>query len=148
MPAQPPPSPTQRAPRPVAVSIVVALAFGFGTFLTVRGVLALLGADGERRQLVEAVGELVYALLAFAVCIGGLRVERWAWVLFMSWAVFGLTLGLLRVFFFDDPTYWRLALGTVAVFLLTPLDVQIAFGVRNPPHVRTGNSPGNPVESV
>jgi hypothetical protein len=36
----------------------------------------------------------------------------------------------------------------VAVFLLTPLDVQIAFGVRNPPHVRTGNSPGNPVESV
>ena len=148
MSVQPPPSTTQRAPRPVAVSIVAALAVLFGTFLTVRGVLTLLGADGERGELVDGAGDLGFAALAFVICVGGLRVERWAWVLFMSWAVFGLTLGLLRFFFFDDPVYWRLALGTVAVFLLTPLDVQIAFGVRAPPHVPTRNSTRNPVDSV
>jgi hypothetical protein len=126
----------QRAPRPVPVSIFALLTLAAGVFLTVRGVLTLVGAEGERKDLVDGAVELGSAVLAFTVCLGALRVRRWAWVLFMSWAVFGLTLQLLRAFFFDDPVYWRLALLTVAVFLLTPPDMQIAFGVRRPPHVR------------
>ena len=66
----------------------------------------------------------------------------------MSWAVFGLTLQLLRVFFYDDPHYAPLVLGTVAVFLLTPLDTQVAFGVRNPPHVRIDSPSRNSLDGV
>ncbi len=128
---------TQRASRPIPVTIFVLLTLGVGVFLTVRGVLTLVGAEGERKDLVEGAIELGSAALAFTVCFGALRVRRWAWVLLMSWAVFGLTLQLLRAFFFDDPVYWRLAMLTVAVFLLTPPEMQIAFGVRRPPHVRT-----------
>lgn len=126
----------QRAPRPVPVSIFVLLTLAAGVFLAVRGVLTLVEADGTREDVVDGAVELGSAVLAFTVCLGALRVRRWAWVLFMSWAVVGLTLQLLRTFFFDDPVYWRLAVLTVAVFLLTPLEMQIAFGVRKPPHVR------------
>jgi len=137
VPAQPPQTVVTRAPRPVPVSIFALLAFAFAVLLTVLGVLTLVEAEGEREALVEGAVELGSAVLAFAVCVGAMRVKRWAWVVFMSWAVVGLTLQLLRVFFFDDPVHWRLAFITVAVFLLTPLDMQIAFGVRKPPHARS-----------
>jgi len=137
VPAQPPQTVVPRAPRPVPVSIFALLAFAFAVLLTVLGVLTLVEAEGEREALVEGAVELGSAVLAFAVCVGAMRVKRWAWVVFMSWAVVGLTLQLLRVFFFDDPVHWRLAFITVAVFLLTPLDMQIAFGVRKPPHARS-----------
>ena len=137
MPAQPPQTVVTRAPRPVPVSIFALLTLVYAVFLTVLGVLTLVEAEGEREALIEGAVELASAVLAFAVCVGAMRVKRWAWVVFMSWAVFGLTLQLLRVFFFDDPVHWRLALITVAVFLLTPLDMQIAFGVRRPPHARS-----------
>ena len=137
MPAQPPQTVVTREPRPVPVSIFALLAFAFAVLLTVLGVLTLVEAEGEREALVEGAVELGSAVLAFAVCVGAMRVKRWAWVVFMSWAVVGLTLQLLRVFFFDDPVHWRLAFITVAVFLLTPLDMQIAFGVRKPPHARS-----------
>jgi hypothetical protein len=137
VPAQPPQTVVTRAPRPVPVSIFALLAFAFAVLLTVLGVLTLIEAEGEREALVEGAVELGSAVLAFAVCVGAMRVKRWAWVVFMSWAVVGLTLQLLRVFFFDDPVHWRLAFITVAVFLLTPLDMQIAFGVRKPPHARS-----------
>jgi hypothetical protein len=134
---QPPQTVVTRGPRPVPVTIFALLALVFAAFLTVQGVLTLIDAEGEREALIEGAIELGSAALAFAVCFGAVRVKRWAWVVFMSWAVFGLTLQLLRVFFFDDPVHWRLAFLTVAVFLLTPLDMQIAFGVRKPPHVRS-----------
>lgn len=137
MPAQPPKTVVTRAPRPVPVSIFALLALAYAAFLTVHGVLTLVEAEGEREALVEGAVELGSAVLALAVCVGAMRVKRWAWVVFMSWAVFGLTLQLLRTFFFEDPVYWRLALLTVAVFLLTSPEMQIAFRVRKPPHARS-----------
>ena len=128
---------TQRGPRPVPVSIFALLTLVYGVSLAVAGVLTLVDAEGARKDLVDGAVELGSAALALTVCFGALRVRRWAWVLFMSWAVFGLTLQLLRAFFFDDPVYWRLAMLTVAVFLLTPPEMQIAFGIRRPPHVRS-----------
>jgi hypothetical protein len=69
-------------------------------------------------------------VLALAIGVGALRMRRWAWAAFMTWAVVGLTHQLLRHFFYNDPDYLAMALNTVAVLALTPLDVQIAFGVR------------------
>jgi hypothetical protein len=130
--------------RPIAVTVVAIIALVYGIALTVSGVLALLDAEGETRDLFSGAVELFFAAVALLVAVGAFRVERWAWVLFMAWAVWGLTLNLLRVFFFDDPRYLPLGLATLAVFLLTPRDTQVAFGVRNPPNTATRN----PLERV
>ena len=57
----------------------------------------------------------------------------WAWASFMTWAVIGLTHQLLRHFFYTDANYVVMAVDAVTVIALTPLDIQIAFGVRHPP---------------
>ena len=80
-------------------------------------------------------------LLAIAIAVEALRMRRWAWVAFMAWALLGLVHQLLRHFFYDSADYLAMALDAVAVLVLTPLDVQIAFGVRPPRNVtpRTRN---------
>ncbi len=88
------------------------------------------------------------AAVVFVVAFGAFRLRRWAWILFMSWAVVALTLQLLRVLFYDDPHYTRLVLGTLAVFLLTPLDTQVAFGVRSPQRVRTDSPSTSSLDGV
>ena len=66
----------------------------------------------------------------------------------MTLAVVGLTHQLLRHFFYDHPSYLNLALIAVVVFALTPLDVQIAFGVRPPRNVLLAKGTRNPIDSV
>jgi hypothetical protein len=56
----------------------------------------------------------------------------WAWKLFMAYAVFGLTNQILRHFFFDDAYYLGMAMNVAAVLALTPRDVQVAFGIKEP----------------
>ena len=51
-------------------------------------------------------------------------------------------------FFYDHPNYRSLALTALAVFALTPLDVQIAFGVRPPRNVLLEHNPRNPIDSL
>ena len=51
----------------------------------------------------------------------------------MTWAVIGLTHQLLRHFFYGDASYPMLAVDTLVVLALTPLDIQVAFGVRHRP---------------
>jgi hypothetical protein len=126
---------------------VAVLALAYGIALAGSGVHTLINADGERGQVFAGASDLFFAALALLIAVGAYRVSRWAWVLFMSWAVWGLTLNLLRVFFFDDPQYLPLALATLAVFLLTPLDIQVAFRVRHPPNVRLHTRSRNPIDS-
>ncbi len=137
-----------RAPRPVNVTVVAAVAFIFGVDLAVTGVVGLLGADGKQSEVVNGLVNLGSAGVAFLVALGAMRLRRWAWTLFMSWAVVALTLQLLRVLFYSDPHYARLVLGTVAVFLLTPLDTQIAFGVRSPGNVRIDSPSTSSLDGV
>lgn len=139
---------TRRAPRPGNVTIVAALALVFGLDLAVTGVLGLLGADGKRSEVVDALVNLGSAGVVFLVAFGAVRMRRWAWSVFMSWAVIALTLQLLRVLFYDDPHYVRLVLGTVAVLLLTPLDTQVAFGVRKPDSVRIDSPSAGSLDGV
>ena len=123
------------------------LALGVGAYNLVDGVVVVVGG-GDRSLLAEGVFEVVVGLVAIALGVSALRMRRWAWVGFMALAVVGLTQQLLRHFFYDHPNYVSLALFTLAVFALTPLDVQIAFGIRPPRNVLLTDRARNPIDSV
>jgi hypothetical protein len=132
--------------RPIAVTFVGALALLVGTYHAVDGVVVLVnGADAN--ELAEAAFDLALGMLAIAIGGGALRMKRWAWAAFMTWAVIGLTHQLLRHFFYGNPNYLAMAVDTIAVLALTPVDVQIAFGVRPPRNVTLDHVPRNPIDS-
>jgi hypothetical protein len=62
--------------------------------------------------------------------------------------VWGLTLNLLRYFFLGGARYVPFVAGTLAVFLLTPPDIQVAFRVRKPPNIRLDANTRNPIDSI
>jgi len=123
------------AKRPLAVTLVGILGLGAGVYYIVDGVLVIV-SGGDTSKLAGGAFELALGVLVIGIGAGVLRMRRWAWVAFMTWAVVGLTQQLLRHFFYDHPNYVAMALNTVAVLALTPLDVQAAFGVRPPRNAR------------
>jgi hypothetical protein len=137
---------TARPTRPVAASVVMAVAAIAAGFSFWKGATILGDADGDRWQLAYGVFQLGLGVLALAVGLGALGVRSWAWELFMAWAVIGLASQILRHFFFDDATYVGMALYVVAVFALTPRDVQIAFGIRKPANAELERPTRNPLD--
>ncbi len=131
--------------RPGAALVVAALACAAGVYFLVSGGLALWDAD-DRGQITTGVLDAVFGVALLVVAFGAYRVKRWAWVAFMSWAVVGLTMQLLRHFFFDDANYVGMAFNVIAVLALTPLDTQIAFGVRPPRNVQLDRPTRNPLD--
>jgi hypothetical protein len=131
--------------RPVAVTFVGVLALAVGIYHVVDGATDL-SRGGDRSELIGAGIELGLGLVAIVIALGALRVRRWAWAAFMTWAAVGLTHQLIRHFFFEDANYLSMALDTVAVFALTPLDVQIAFRVRPPRNVQLDRPTRNPID--
>jgi hypothetical protein len=132
----------------MAVTVVAALAVLAAGYLLVRGILLLIDAgDDDTGKLVEGAVDVVLGLLSVAIAVGAVRVKPWAWKLFMTVAVVGLTNQLLRYFWFGDPDYARMALQTFVVFALTPRDVQVAFQIRSPPNVDLAQSTRNPLDS-
>ena len=126
------------------MTFVAVLALIVGGYHVAHGVIVLVDG-GDSSRLSEGAFDLLLGALAIAIGFAALRMRRWAWVAFMTWALVGLVHQLLRHFFYDHPDYLAMALDTAAVLVLTPLDVQIAFGVRPPRHValeRTSRNPG------
>ena len=118
--------------RPVAVTLVGLLALAAGLYHLVGGGFTV--ADGDSAsKLAEGSFDVAFGVLALAIARGAFRMAPWAWVSFMTWAVVGLTHQLLRHFFYDDQSYAMLAIDTLVVLVLTPLDIQVAFGVRSRP---------------
>lgn len=144
-----PSTPAASAERPVAVTIVVALAVIAAAYLIVDGAL-ILGDAGEDQtdEIVDGCLAIGLGLLAVAIAFGALRMRSWAWKLFMTVAVVGLTIQLLRHFSFGDPDYARMALNAFIVFALTPRDVQVAFGIRPPANANLTQPTRNPLDSV
>ena len=118
--------------RPVAVTLVGLLAVGVGLYHSVDGIV-ILTRGGSASKLSEAAVDLALGVLALAIGRGAFRMAPWSWAAFMTWAVIGLTHQLLRHFFYTDANYVVMAVDAVTVIALTPLDIQIAFGVRPPP---------------
>ena len=129
--------------RPVAVTFVAVVAMIVGGYHLGHGLLVLV-RGGSSSLLAEGVVDLLLSGFAVAIGVAALRMRRWSWVAFMSWALIGLVHQLLRRFFYDDPDYVAMALDAVVVLVLTPLDVQIAFRVRPPRNVALETS--HPVE--
>ena len=88
---------------------------------------------GDASKLAEAATDLALGLLALAIARGTFRMAIWAWAAIMTWAAIGLTDELLRHFFYPDANYAVMAIDAAVVFILTPRDMQVAFGVRTPP---------------
>jgi len=117
--------------RPIAVTIVGVLALAAGALNLAEGVVSLLDG-GDASRLAEAATDLALGLLALAIARGTFRMATWGWAALMTWAAIGLTDQLLRHFFYRDANYAVMAIDAAVVFLLTPRDIQVAFGVRTP----------------
>ena len=139
------PGSPRAAKRPVAVTFVGLLALIVGGYHVAHGI-AVLVDGGDSSRLSEGAFDLLLGALAIAIGFAALRMRRWAWVAFMTWALVGLVHQLLRHFFYDHPDYLAMALDTVAVLFLTPLDVQIAFGIRPSRNVALDPASRNPSE--
>ena len=132
--------------RPTAVTIVGVLALAAGSLNLAEGVVSVLDG-GDASRLAEAATDLALGLLALAIARGMFRMAIWAWAAIMTWAAIGLTDELLRHFFYRDANYPVMAIDAAVVFLLTPRDMQVAFGVRTrhvsvlePERTRAGRS--------
>ena len=145
----PPPVSMRSRParRPTAVLFVAALGLAIGAYHAVHAVIVLVDRESSS-TVAEGAFDLALGLLAIAIAFAALRMRRWAWVAFMLWALTGLVHQLLRHFFYDDPDYVAMALDALAVLVLTPLDVQIAFGVRPPRNVTLEPAVAHPDDLV
>jgi hypothetical protein len=138
-------APGRPAKRPVAVTFIALLALVVGAYHAGEGIDALLGG-GDANELTRGAVDVALGVLAIAIAFGAWRMRRWAWAAFMTWAVVSLLHQLLRHFFYGDPSNLSMTLDVVAVLVLTPLDVQIAFGVRPSRNVVLDHA--NPVDST
>ncbi len=131
--------------RPGSVSLVALLATAFAAYSLAYGVLAV--RTGEEERLADGVLHLVVGTAVLAAAVGAFRLRAWGWVTFMTWAVVGLTHQILRYLFFDDPNFADMAINAFAVLALSPLEVQIAFGLRHTENVELARPTRNPVDS-
>jgi hypothetical protein len=139
------PSPASSSKRPTAVTVVTILALLAGGYLVIDGALNLRDTDrNDTSAILYGVLQVGLGVVALAIAFGALLVKPWAWKLFMTVAVVGLTVQILRYFAFGDPDFARMAIYAVIVFALTPRDVQVAFHIRPPPNVDLSRTTRNP----
>ena len=124
--------------RPVSVTLVAVLALGIAIYSVAYGVIAIQDGGGERTA--DGIFHLALGAGALAAAVGAFRLDAWGWTALMTWAVVALMHQILRYLFFDDPNYVDMAVSTFAVLALSPLDVQIAFGLRHTENVQLGRT--------
>ncbi len=128
----------------MAVTLVALLAIAVALYSLASGALDL--RSGEEDRLDAAIFHIVFGLGALTAAVGAFLMRPWGWAAFMIWAVIGLTHQILRYLFFEDPNYADMAINTFAVLALSPLDVQIAFGLRHTENVQLARATRNPVD--
>ena len=133
-----------RPKRPLSVTLVALLALGVAVYSLTAGALAL--EDGGEDRLADGIFHLAFGLGVLIAGIGAFRLRSWAWAAFMTWAVIGLTHQTLRYLFFGDPNYADMAINTFAVLAMSPLEVQVAFGLRHTRNVELERPTRNPLD--
>ena len=134
----------RRQKRPLSVTLVALLALGVALYNLALGTLTVSG--GDEQQLLEGIFHIAFGLGTLAAGMGAFFLRPWAWVAFMTWAAIGLTVQIVRHLFFDDPNYAAMAINAFAVLALSPLDVQIAFGLRHTQDVELARPTRNPLD--
>ncbi len=129
----------------MSVTLVAVLALGLAIYSVASGVIAIQTGDTDR--IADGIFHVVLGIGALAAAVGSFRLADWGWTVLMTWAVVSLTHQILRYFFFDDPNYVDMAVSAFAVLALSPLDVQIAFGLRHTENVQLGRPTRNPVDN-
>ena len=133
-----------RPKRPLSVTLVALLALGVAVYSLTAGAFALEGGEADRRA--DGIFHLAFGLGVFVAGLGAFWLRSWAWTAFMTWAVIGLTHQIVRCFFFDGPNYADMAINTFAVLAMSPLEVQVAFGLRHPRNVDLARPTRNPLD--
>ena len=135
-----------RRRRPVGVTFVGVLALGAGIYYLIEAGFRI-AEDGSSSRLGAGVVDVALGVVALAIGRGALRNASWAWAALMTWAAIGLAHELLRHFFYTGESYASLAVDAAIVLAITPLDIQVAFGVRSRPgpSVAFDRSPGERV---
>jgi hypothetical protein len=133
-----------RPKRPASVTLVALLALGVAAYSLAHGIVAV--RSGEHDRLADGIFHLVLGTGALIAGVGGFMLQGWAWAAFMTWAVVGLTHQILRVLFLGHPTYADMAINTFAVLALSPLEVQVAFGLRHTENVQLARPTRNPLD--
>ena len=128
-------SPRRR--RPVGVTFVGLLALGAGAYYLIEAGFRI-AEDGSSSRLGAGVVDVALGVVALAIGRGALRNASWAWAALMTWAAIGLGHELLRHFFYSGESYASLAVDAAIVLAITPLDIQVAFGVRSRPGLNIG----------
>lgn len=123
---------------------MAALAVAVAAYSLTVGVLAL--ESGEDDRLVDGIFHVAFGAGTLAAGLGAFRLRSWAWAAFMTWAVIGLTHQILRYLFLGDPSYVDMAINTFAVLAMSPLEVQIAFGLRHTQNVHLARPTRNPLD--
>ena len=130
--------------RPVSVELVAVLALGLAIYSVAYGVIAI--RDGTPDRIADGIFHVVLGVGALVAAVGSFRLAPWGWTWLMTWAVAALTHQILRYLFFDAPNYVDMAVSAFAVLALSPLDVQIAFGLRHTENVQLKRPTRNPVD--
>lgn len=132
--------------RPVSVTLVAVLALGIAIYSVAYGVIAI--QDGGTEHTADGIFHVVLGAGALVAAVGAFRLDAWGWTALMTWAVVALMHQILRYLFFGDPNYADMAVSTFAVLALSPLEVQIAFGLRYTENVQLGQPTRNPIDSA
>lgn len=130
--------------RPASVTLVAALAVAVAAYSLTVGVLAV--GSGQDDRLVDGIFHLAFGVGTLSAGLGAFLLHSWAWAAFMTWAVIGLTHQVLRYLFLGDPNYADMAINAFAVLALSPLEVQIAFGLRHTQNVELTRPTRNPLD--
>jgi FtsH-binding integral membrane protein len=130
--------------RPASVTLVAAVALLVAAYNLAYGIVTVEGADDD--QLLEGIFHLAFGAGTLVAAIGAFRLRGWAWAAFMTWAVIGLTVQILLHLFFEDPNYLAMAINTFAVLAMSPLEVQVAFGLRHTRNVQLARPTRNPLD--
>jgi hypothetical protein len=123
--------------RPIAVTFVGLLALGAGAYYLIESGVRIANG-GSTGRIGGGVFDIALGIVALAIGRGALRSATWAWAALMTWSTIGLTNELLRHFFYGSENYVSLAVDAAIVLALTPLDIQVAFGVRQRPAAGVG----------
>jgi hypothetical protein len=117
----------------VVLAVVINLLAGIGMVVRHSDWLSRLENTVVTQIFWQGVGSHEYGLyltassaLAAVVLVGFIRLRRWAWTMFMVWAMFNLTIQLAR-YYLGNPNFFGMLVNSSVVFILNLHEVRKMF---------------------